>query len=117
MSIGSKIKLPDYILKSKSIISFNTDNNMGFWNCLAYCLNLDCRIDRLHRKAIIVFNKYYNKSHSDYEGVDADELNDIESHFNVNINIYRLDKDRAVMKRHSSQNYQPALNFESFYRN
>ena len=37
MPIGSKIKLPDYILKSKSIISFNTDDNMCFWNCIAYC--------------------------------------------------------------------------------
>jgi hypothetical protein len=114
MPIGSKIKLPDYIVNSKSIISFNTDNNMCFWNCLAYCLNSDCRIDRIHRKAETAFNKYYNKSHSDYKGVDIEELNDIETHFNVNINIYRLESDKAVMERHSSQNYQITLNLNIF---
>ncbi|CAF3781358.1 unnamed protein product [Rotaria socialis] len=114
MPIGSKIKFPDYIVNSKSIISFNTDDNMCFWNCLAYCLNSDCRIDRIHRKAVTVFNKYYNKSHSDYKGVDIEELNDIESHFNVNINIYLLENDKAVMERHSFQNYQLTLNLNVF---
>jgi hypothetical protein len=71
-TIKSKIKLPDYILNSKGIISFNADDNLCFWNCLAYSLNLDCRIDRIHRKAV---------SHSDYKSVDIEELNDIESHF------------------------------------
>jgi hypothetical protein len=114
MPIGSKINLPVYIFNSKSVISFNTDDNMCFWNCLAYSLNSDCRIDRIHRKAVTVFNKYYNKSHSDYKGVDVEELNDIESHFNVNINIYRVENDKAVIQRHSSKNYQLTLNLNVF---
>ena len=34
--IGSKIKLPDYIKRSKFIVGLeNTDNNLCFWGCIA----------------------------------------------------------------------------------
>lgn len=37
MPIGSAIKLPDYIMNSKSIISFDgVGNNLCFWYCLAH---------------------------------------------------------------------------------
>jgi len=41
--IGTCIKLPDYIIKSRRIISLNkVENNLWFWACCALLLGMWC---------------------------------------------------------------------------
>jgi hypothetical protein len=44
-----------------------------------------------------------------FPGVDMHELDKIEDHFNVNINIYRFNGKKAVMERHSRKNCDSTL--------
>ena len=117
MPIGSKINLPDFILKKRCIISFNSsEKNLCFWNCLAYHNCPGINKDRIYTPSVNLYKLYYkvNRIDSQYKGVDFEELSDIETFFQVNINIYRYQGDRALMERHSNKNFNKTLNLNIY---
>ena len=78
---------------------------MCFWFCLARHKYQDVRVDRLSTKSKELYKDYYKvKPDKSYPGVDIQELDSIEDHFSVNINIYRFNGKKAVMERHSRKN-------------
>ena len=109
--IGASIQLPDIIKNSKSIVSFESvANNMCFWFCLARHKYRGLRLDRLSTKSKELYKDYYKaKPDKGYPGVDMHELDGIEDHYNVNINISRLNGKKAVMERHSRKNCDSTL--------
>lgn len=114
--IGSSIKLPDFIINSKSIVSFErVPNNMCFWYCLARHKHSELRLDRLSTKAKDLYRDYYKvKADKNYSGVDIQELDEIEDHFSVNINIYRFNGKKAVMERHSKKNHDNTVSLNIY---
>ena len=115
MPIGARIELPKYIIDSKSILSFESDNNMCFWNCLARHQDLNLRSDRMRKSSLAIFDSFYKtKINKNYKGIDFEELSDIELFFNININIYRYNGVKAYMERHSAYDYESTLNLNIF---
>jgi len=114
--IGSSIKLPDFIINSKSIVSFErVPNNMCFWYCLARHKHSELRLDRLSTKAKDLYRDYYKvKADKNYSGVDIQELDEIEDHFSVNINVYRFNGKKAVMERHSKKNHDNTVSLNIY---
>jgi hypothetical protein len=114
--IGSKISLPEYIKNSKSIVGFeNVDNNLCFWYCLAYHKNPGTRIDRLSLKVKSLFKQYYQSyPTNDYNGVELDELDGIEEHFQVKINVYSWNNKVIDMERHSSKLLTSIINLNLY---
>ncbi|OAJ39749.1 hypothetical protein BDEG_23575 [Batrachochytrium dendrobatidis JEL423] len=101
--IVERLKRPN---SNKSIVSFESvASNMCFWFCLARHKYQDVRLDRLSTKSKELYKNYYKvKPDKSYPGVDIQELDSIEDHFSVNINIYRFNGKKAVMERHSRKN-------------
>ncbi|EGF79444.1 hypothetical protein BATDEDRAFT_25791 [Batrachochytrium dendrobatidis JAM81] len=114
--IGASIKLPDFIKKSKGILSLeNIPNNMCLWYCLARHKLSDLRLDRLATKAKELFKSYYTfKPDQSYCGVEMQELDTIENHFDVNINVYRFNGTKAVMERHSKKTLESTLSLNIY---
>ena len=113
--IGALISLPLFIKNSKSIISFeNVPNNLCFWYCLAHHKYPLQRLDRLSSTVKKLFDEYYKKSFKNYQGVDEDELDSIENHFSVKINIYRTTEKKAIMVKHSPSQYNNILNLNLY---
>jgi hypothetical protein len=114
--IGSCLKLPDFIINSKSIGSFEkVPNNTCFWFCLARHKYPELRLDRLSTKAKDLYRDYYKvKADKIYSGVDIQELNQIEEHFRVNINVYRFNGKKALMERHSKKNYESTISLNIY---
>jgi stress-induced morphogen len=109
--IGSSVILPDFIRNSKSIVSFqNVPYNLCFWYCLAHQRYTELRLDRLSTKAKNLYKDFYkSKAGKMYSGVEIQELDQIETHFSVNINVYRFNGKKAVMERHSKKTYKSTL--------
>src|SRR5271165_6454287 len=96
--IGSKIKLPEYIKKSKLIVGLeDVDNNLCFWACLALAEGV--RNDRYIRKSKELYASFYkNETFRNYEGFDyVNELDEYEW-FNEKyaINIVSYDEDQSI---------------------
>lgn len=79
MMIGcNNINLPDYIINSKSLISFdNLQNNLCFWYCIAYHF-----VKRYDRCKTIMERLYYefvkNELISDYSGIKLSDIDKYE---------------------------------------
>ncbi|EGF80262.1 hypothetical protein BATDEDRAFT_25157 [Batrachochytrium dendrobatidis JAM81] len=116
--IGASITLPDFIKKSKGIFSLeNIPNNMCLWYCLARHKFSDLQLDRLATKAKELFKSYYTfKPDQSYCGVEMQELDTIENHFDVNINVYRFNGTKAVMERHSKKTFESTLTYNDASR-
>jgi hypothetical protein len=114
--IGSNIKLPKYIKDTKSIIGFEgVKNNMCFWHCLSHSMNIEVRNDRLVKKANRLFEEYYKSKPTEvYGGFDIDELENVESHFKVCINIYSINSKHVEIERLSNQNYPKSMNLNLY---
>ncbi|OAJ40907.1 hypothetical protein BDEG_24590 [Batrachochytrium dendrobatidis JEL423] len=114
--IGASITLPDFIKKSKGIFSLeNIPNNMCLWYCLARHKFSDLQLDRLATKAKELFKSYYTfKPDQSYCGVEMQELDTIENHFDVNINVYRFNGTKAVMERHSKKTFESTLSLNIY---
>ena len=83
--IGSQIKLPDVLLKSKNVYTaLNTitheDDKLCFWRCLAKHYHQNVHIKQLIKASKDLYYKYYGKDvkHKDYLGVNIHELENIE---------------------------------------
>ncbi|EGF78555.1 hypothetical protein BATDEDRAFT_26683 [Batrachochytrium dendrobatidis JAM81] len=100
VSIGASVILPDFIKNSKSIVSFH----------FARYKYPEIRLDRLSKKAKDLYKDYYKTNVKKcYPKLDIQELKEIESHFFVNVNIYRFNGKKAVMERHSGKEYRRLL--------
>jgi hypothetical protein len=117
--IGASIKLPDYIKKSKSIISFESvQNNLCFWFCLARHLNPNSRLDRLTSIAKTLFKDYYKfEVGNEYKGVEIEELIEIEKHFQLDINIYSYSKEQVTLERNSGGVFGNIMNLNLYSSN
>ncbi|EGF76579.1 hypothetical protein BATDEDRAFT_28413 [Batrachochytrium dendrobatidis JAM81] len=111
VSIGASVILPDFIKNIKSIVSFQyVTNNLCFWYCFARYKYPEIRLDRLSKKAKDLYKDYYKTNVKKcYPKLDIQELEEIESHFFVNVNIYRFNGKKAVMERHSGHKYLQSL--------
>ncbi|OAJ44405.1 hypothetical protein BDEG_27633 [Batrachochytrium dendrobatidis JEL423] len=70
----------------------------------------EIRLDRLSKKAKDLYKDYYKTNVKKcYPKLDIQELKEIESHFFVNVNIYRFNGKKAVMERHSGKEYRRLL--------
>src|SRR6266516_45498 len=101
--IGSKIKLPDYIISSNFVVGLeNVGNNLCFWACIA--LAEGAQPKRYIRKAKELFHTFYpNKTVNDYVGFDfVNELDKYEA-FNtkyaINIVSYYEDESLEYVRR------------------
>lgn len=67
------------------------------WHCLAHSMNIEVRNDRLVKRANKIFEKYYKSNPTKgYGGFDVDELENIESHFKVCINQFKMCRNRTA---------------------
>ena len=114
--IGSNIKLPKYIKDTKSIIGLEgVKNNMCFWHCLAHYMDTSGRNDRLVKKANKLFEEYYKSKPTEvYGGFDIDELENVESHFKVCINIYSINSRHVEIERLSNLKYPKSMNLNLY---
>lgn len=113
--IGAKVKLPSLIKNSKSVISFEeVPNNLCFWYCLAHHKNRSKRLDRLAGTVKKLFEEYYKTSTKNYQGIDIDELEAVESHFSVKINVYVATEKKVQMVRHSQSNLNDIMNLNLY---
>lgn len=113
--IGASISLPVFIKNSKSIISFeNVPNNLCFWHCLAHHKHPKQRLDRLSSIVKELFEEYYKKSFNNYQGVDEEEFESIETYFSVKINIYCTTEKKATLLRHSNKQINDILNLNLY---
>ena len=113
-TIGKAINLPLHFFQdsnNKNIVKFeNFDDNLCFWRCLAAFKNPEQKdYRRLEKATKELYKEFYKEEYNkDYEGIkyleykkfaDAevdekeyekaeDEIDKIEQHFNININIY-----------------------------
>jgi CRISPR/Cas system-associated protein Cas7 (RAMP superfamily) len=63
----------------------------------------------------MLFEDYYKiKSNKDYIGLDVEELNAVECHFSLNINVYRFNGKKAELERHSVKEYEDVLYLNIF---
>jgi len=94
--IGSEVNLPDYIVKSKSIISLdNVENNMCFWACLA--LMKGARKDRYTKVMKQLFSENYSCYNNNYLGFDyVNELNEMEKRTDFAINIVNFKENGEI---------------------
>ena len=96
----NKIKLPQYIWKSRFINALaDCDTNMCFWACLA--LAEGCRKDRWKTKAKELFKEFYSKDfNQNYKGFNLNELEEYEK-FNkkyaINVVNYVVDKKQNTL--------------------
>ncbi len=113
--IGAKVTLSQFIKNSKSIIAFeDVPNNFCFWYCLAHHKNPSKRLDRLAGTAKKLFEQYNKTSTKNYQGVDFDELEAIESHFSVKINVYVATEKKVQMIRHSQSKLNDIMNLNLY---
>jgi len=68
---------------------------------LAHHKNPSKRLDRLAGTVKKLFEEYYKTTTKNYQGVDFDDLEAIESHFSVKINVYVATEKKVQMVRHS----------------
>ena len=116
--IGASISLPEFIKNSKSIISFEkVPNNLCFWYCLAHLKHPKQRLDRLSTIVKKLFEDYYKRSFNNYQGVDEEELDSIENHFLIKVNIYKTTEKNAVMVRHSNKQFDDILYLNLYTEN
>lgn len=135
-TIGKAINLPLHFNKDsneKNIVKFeNFDDNLCFWRCLAAFKNTEQKdYRRLEKPTKKLYEEFYNKKYDDeYEGIkylqykkfiDAeiyeseyekteDEIDKIEQHFKININIYTQDEEnKTEIDRRSFTNYENTL--------
>ena len=135
-TIGYAVSLPLHFYEdsnAKNVIKFeNLQDNLCFWRCLAAHMNTDkTAYRRLETPTKELYSNFYGKKYdASYEGVkyleyrkfaDADmdeseyekaidEIDKIEHHFKMNINIYTQDeKEVTQIDRRSVNNYDDVL--------
>jgi ribosomal protein L30E len=57
-----------------------------------------------------LFEEYYKTSTKNYQGVDLNELEAVESHFSVKINVYIFTEKKVKMVRHSQSKLNDIMN-------
>jgi len=94
--IGSCVKLPDHIIKSRRIISLDkVKNNLCFWVCCA--LMHGARNDKYINKTKELFIKFYGSHNNNYKGFDyINELPKFEDTFEFGINIIQYIADESM---------------------
>jgi len=115
--IGTSINLPEYILKSKYIISLDkVENNSCFWACCA--LMHGCRRDKFITKTRELFIKYHGLYNTNYNGFDyINELTQFENTFEFGINIAKYNKDNSISYIHKSSHISKIQNYINLYNN
>jgi hypothetical protein len=135
-TIGYAVSLPLHFYEDsnkKNVIKFeNLKDNLCFWRCLAAHMNTDkTAYRRLETPTKELYSNFYGKKYeTSYEGVkyleyrkfaDADideseyekaidEIDKIEHHFKINVNIYTQDeKEVTQIDRRSVNNYDDVL--------
>jgi len=135
--IGKANELPIHFKEGsneKALIKYeNYDDYLCFWRCLSYHQTKPEDPRNINKKMKQIFNDYYNKKIDDtYKGVEYvaynkeytdealdneeydkknDELDLIEKHFNININVYTHDEPELLqIDRRSITNYDDTLN-------
>ena len=110
--IGSRVHLPDYILKHRCIISLARDShhnkpyddNLCFFRALA--LHRGSHPRNLERAAKEYFSRYLAASgikQREFEGVQLSDLSDLEILFETNFNVYSLEENsqaRLIVRSH-----------------
>jgi hypothetical protein len=113
--IGAMVELPSFIKNSRSIISFeDVPNNLCFWYCLAHHKYRLKRLDRLDGTVKELFKEYYKNTPKNYQGVDEDELEAIENHFSIKINVYVATEHKVQMARHFQSNFNDIMNLNLY---
>ena len=136
--IGKANELPIHFKQGsneKALIKYeNYDDYLCFWRCLSYHQTKPEDPRNINKNMKIIFNEYYNKEKDikNYCGIEYvaydkeyndealdndeydkknDEIDLIEKHFNVNINVYTHDEPELLqIDRRSITNYEDTLN-------
>ena len=106
------INLPDYVKNNKSIIGLETDGNGRPYIdnlCLFRCLAL-----HLGREAAALYAEYTDTPVRHFAGVTLDELDKVETTFDVNVCVYKLvptgnEKTKAEIVRRSLCSYAQTI--------
>jgi hypothetical protein len=61
-----------------------------------------------------IFEEHYKESFNNYQGVDEEELESIETYFSVKINIYSTTEKKAILIRHSNKQFNDILNLNLY---
>jgi len=115
--IGTCIILPEYILKSRHIISLDkVENNSCFWASCA--LMHGCKKDAYVKKMKELFTKYYGKYNNNYKGFDyINELPEFEHTFEFAINIIKYKKDNSMSYIYKSPHSTKEQKYINLYNN
>lgn len=116
--IGSGKDLPDFIKRKHSVISFDKDQHGRMYTdnrCLFRCLAYNQRPiwKGIERRTGELLEKFLNRKRKKqpFSGVSLNELDAVEKLFEVQINVYSLDKDETATKvRVSAEKYEQVVN-------
>jgi hypothetical protein len=111
--LGMSQPLPDYIVKSKSLISFeknpNTkqlyDDNFCFFRCLAYHRTKRIHCETFANHLYSLWLKYVAENQFKSSDVTLCKMPDLELCFETNINVFELTKDKTVTSLYKSRGY------------
>lgn len=99
--LGLAQNLPNYLLKSKSVICFEKnpktherfDDNLCFFRCLAYHKSKSVYVERMVRILHAQWVKYVEDHRLKSSDVSLSQIPDLEQCFEVNLNVYSLSED------------------------
>ena len=113
------VSLPDYVKNNKAIVGLTKDkhgviyrDNLCLFRCLA--LHQGCDVRRLETTVVTLYAKYTDTLVHDFAGVPLDELDKVETTFDVNVCVYKLvptgnEKTKAEIVRRSLCSYAQTI--------
>ena len=118
--IGSRVILPDYLVKNKSVIGLVYDNRTGkayednlcVFRCIALAMGYTVKnfvtiVQSLYRK--------YHKSDKEFAGVKLSDLSKLEKLYQININVWQIDETgTAELLRRSDAVYTDTANVNMY---
>ena len=122
--IGSRVALPDYLMNHRSIIALARDrnnnkpcdDNLCFFRALA--IHNGCHSKNLEKAAKEYFRRYLTASgikERCFEGIDLEEVPDMEVLYKVNVTIYCLDEQgQATLISRSHRRFDSTLYLNLF---
>lgn len=95
-NIGAKVKLPEKLESSRSIINPESSNNLCFWNCIAYHQIKNKRCATLGKE---LYKAFYGEYPLTYIGFDyINELEAYEQFSKYNINVFEYEEETQSLK-------------------
>ncbi len=98
----SRVNLPFFLKRKRSLLDFPSSNSLCFFNCLAY--HKGSRRNQVQRDGLKLFSTWAGDRWDvdDFPGVSCSDFDDLERLFQVNITVFSLQPDDRAHTIHAS---------------